>query len=255
MRVTLLQRPGRVKIDDFNTSLRQALSTLERGLSAKAKIAGFSKGGWAQVEVNGEDSEILEELISRELCRATTSLSEVELFGNYSGIVASEHRNHLEIDLGIESPKPLTAGIDLSALRAQLSDGKTQTIEEITENYCVNSESKISIRVTRIGADSGTIEGWMADSQIDLFAEWISTNLERVQVYGCTRPQLDSSIRRTGLERDIVSIETMTLTTHSVICKLGTDSIGLIPKLGSILRTTELKPFIPNRIISRCRKW
>lgn len=255
MKLTLLQTPGRVKIDDFDTSLQAAVSALGGELAAKAKLSGFSKRGWAQVDVSGEDHEILGELITRELGRATTNLSNVELFGNYSAIIRNVQRNHLEVDIGIEVPRPLSVKIDVSTLRAQLCDGKPLAMEEITESYCLQPESKIAIRITHLESESGVIEGWLADSQLDSFSDIISFNLERVQVYHCTRSQIDSAVRRNNIERDIISVENMSLTTHSVICKLGTDAIGLIPKLGSALRMSGLRPFIPSRITSRCRKW
>lgn len=255
MKLTLLQRPGRVNIDDFNNSLKAELAVFESGLSAKAKPSGFSKAGWAQVDVTGEDHEILEELISREFHRAVTALSALELYGNYSGIIRGSYGEHMEVDVGIENPKPVSVNLGLNTLSAQLCDGKLRTLEEMTESYCLELESMVAVRITRLENDPRKIEAWLADSQIESFARSISSNLQRVQIFHCTRPQIDSAVKRMNLERDIVSVENTTLTTHSMICKLGTDAIGLIPKLGSVLRRSVLKPLIPSRITSRCRKW
>jgi hypothetical protein len=255
MKLSLLQRPGRVPVADFNSSLRDVLSALESKLSATTRISGFSQGGWAQVDVSGDDHEILEELISRNLGRTVSSFDLINLNDTYAGLIHGRLGGRLEVEVGIEDPRPVSVKIDLNTLRAQLCDGKLRTINEITEAYCLQPESKITIRTTRLEPDSGMIEGWMADSQIDLFANLISSNLERLQAFHCTRTQVEAAVKRMNLERDVVSVESMTLTTHSVVCKLGTNAVGLIPKLGSVLRKSELMPFIPTRITSRCRKW
>jgi hypothetical protein len=254
MKLTLLQKPGQVRVDDFAAALQNNLLSISGGLSAAARFAGFSREGWAQVNVSGEDHEILEELISRELDLARTALTEIELQGNYPGRISGILGDRVAVNLGIEMPKPVKLSIALGTLGAQLCDGKRNSMEDITESYCLQPEAKIAVRITRLQS-LGTIDAWLADSQIASFAESIRSNLQSVYVYYCTQSQLESAVTKAGLERDIIGIRSLTLTSHCVSCKLGTDAIGLIPRLGSILRRTVLKPFIPSRIITRCRKW
>jgi hypothetical protein len=255
MRTTLLQRPGAVKRETFTRILEEAFLDLKGELDARIKMLGFSSRGYARVELQGDDSEIVLELVSRRLGLAHTEFSAIELYGNYEGIVTSLGAENLDVDLGIENPKPLRAKVKVSSLRAQLTDGKTLPLREIVDHYCLYPESKVTIRITELEPGSGTIEGWLADSQLQQYSEWIGSGLDRIQVFNCSHQEVESAIRRAKLERDIVSTEPMTLTSHSVLCKLGTDGIGLIPKLGRILRESELKPFLPKRIRARCRPW
>jgi hypothetical protein len=161
----------------------------------------------------------------------------------------------LEVDIGLEKPAPLNVKIGIEALRAQLCDGKPISGTEIAEYYCIHPSDSLSVRLTRIDRGCGEIDGWLSDSQIDLFAESISLGLEQVRVYDCTRRRLELALNKQKLERDVISTESATLTTHSVICKLGTNAVGLIPKLGGALRKSELKPFLPKKIASQCRPW
>jgi hypothetical protein len=254
MQITLLQRPGRVSPEDFDAALDECLSSLKGDLSASTKLIGFSGNGWVKIDIDGEDSEILQEIISRELSRAQTDLAQVETQGNYSGIVRDVGAD-LEVDIGIERPAPLNVSISLRALRAQLCDGKPLSGKEIAEYYCIHPGGRLAVRITNLEQDARRLEGWLADSQIEFFSELIASRLERVQVLNCTRQRLELAIRKIRLERDVISVEPSTLTTHSVVCKLGTNAIGLIPKLGSVLRKSELKPFIPKRILTKCRQW
>ena len=254
MRITLLQRPGKVSAKEFSAALEESLSKLRGELSASTKLVGLSGNGWAKVEIVGEDSEVTTEIISRELGRAQTDLSQIRVQENYYGIVDGVDAD-LSVDIGIEKPKPLSVNLDSKGLRAQLCDGKPLSCSEIAESYCIHPGTRLAVRITRLERDTSTLEAWLADSQIELFSQWITSHLERIQVFDCTRQSLENAIRKADLERDVISVEPNTLTTHSVVCKLGTDAIGLIPKLGSKLRKSELEPFLPRRILTKCRQW
>jgi hypothetical protein len=223
-------------------------------LSASAKLAGFSATGWAEVGIEGEDSEILREIVSRKSGRAQTNLSQVEAQGNYSGIINNVDEG-LNVDIGVEKPAQIRVGVGLRALRAQLCDGKPLPAKQIAERYCMHPGWGLSVRITRMEPTARILEGWLSDSQIQIFSDAMATRLEQIRVFDCTRQRLESALRRANLERDVISLESNTLTTHSVVCKLGTDAIGLIPKLGSMLRKSELRPFLPKRILADCRQW
>jgi len=99
------------------------------------------------------------------------------------------------------------------------------------------------------------MQAWLSDSQMNQFSDWITEGLDRIQIFDCYKQDVESAILKAGLSRDIITVEPITLTVQSVICKLGTDAIGLIPKLGSVLRRCALRPFVPKRIMARCRPW
>ena len=250
MKIALLQRKGRVDEERFYTALQNALDDLKGDLTAEIKIQPFSRYGWTVVDVTGDDTEIFIELISQEFGLAPSNPSRIETHGNYRGIVRS-FDSDLIVDVGIEQPEPKYVRVKLSSLRAQLADGRGWVpAREIAELYCLVPGTPISIRVTRLAPNE--YEGWLSDSQISQFSDWLSCGLERVQVYDCLKSRLDFAISRAKLERDIVSTEQLNLTTHSVLCKIGTDAIGIIPSLGFTIRQSELKAFIPKRIQEKC---
>jgi hypothetical protein len=254
MLITLLQRPGKVAAKEFGVTLEETLSKLRGELSASTKPVGLSAKGWAKVEIYGEDAEVATEIISRELGRAEPDLSQIEAQENYYGIVDGVDAV-LSVDIGIEKPSSPSVHLNMNGLRAQLCDGKPLSSNAIAKYYCIHRGSRLAIRITRLEPDTSTLEAWLADSQIELFSHWITSRLERVQVFDCTRSSLENAIRRASLERDVISVEPSTLTSHSVVCKLGTDAIGLIPRLGAKLRKSELEPFVPKRILKECRQW
>jgi len=255
MQITVLQRPSRISEREFPKALESALTLLKGDLSASTKLIGYSKQGWATVGITGNDSEIVSELISRKLGLAQTELNGIAKLGNYDGHITGQTETYLQIDIGIEKPRPLTIKVGLGILRAQLCDAKTLPMEEIIEHYCLFPSTKATVRITNLEPKSEIAEGWIADSHLALFSNRISARLDRIQVFDSSQREVEFAIRKANLGRDIISVEQETLTVQSVVCKLGTDAIGLIPKLGSALRGRELKPFLPRRIVSRCKPW
>lgn len=255
MKITILQRPGPHTAKEFSSNLENKLAFLKGDLHASFKLEGFSRKGWTRLDIKGEDSQVVSELFIRDLGQAQTDFAQVAEQGVYEGIIINRSNDNLEVDIGIESPTPVNVKIGPAALRAQLADGKLLQASEIAREYCLIPGMRASVRITRLGSDGNSIEGWVADSQIERFACWMATGLDQIQVSDSYGREVEFALRKTGLERDVVTVEPITLTAQSVVCKLGTDAVGLIPKLGSTLRHRELNPFIPRRITARYRPW
>jgi hypothetical protein len=255
MKLIILQRPGQFTTKDFQPELEKALRAVKGELGAYIRLDGFTRNGWARLDLEGEDSDVLRELLARDLGQAHTTAANLEAQGIYQGIVNGEDDNCLEIDIGIETPRPMNVKIGLAALRAQLGDGKPLRSNEIIHQYCLVPGIRTTVRLTRLEPATQTVEGWLADSQIERFSSLIATGLDRIQITDCFRQEVENAVKKSRIERDTVSIESETLTTQSLVCKLGTDAVGLIPKLGKILRNRKLDPFIPRRILTRCRPW
>jgi hypothetical protein len=227
---------------------------LKGNLSATVKLAELSPRGWAIIDIQGTDQEIFQQLIKQTFPIANSNFQKVEKHGVYGGQI-TKFNHDLEVDIGVEFPDQVNVIVRLSSLRAQLTEGKPISVKEIQEAYCLFSGCKVDVRITRISHDEPILTAWLADSQVDLFSDWIKSGLDRVMIFNCTNEQLDSAIRETNLERDIVAVESLSLTTHMVACKLGTDGVGLIPKLGGLLRKSEIKLFIPKRVLALSRSW
>lgn len=252
MKITLLQKKGNVEEKDFRSQLNTAIRKLTGNLLATVTFS-YTNQGWTTLSVDGEDAEVVIELLSRTFGVASMDASKTERYGNYRGVVKNISASGITVDIGIERPKPTFVNVKLSSLQAQLADGQKISSRRIANYYSISPETPISIRVTLISPSE--IEGWLSDSQISLFSRWIVGGLERILVFNCLPTQLDFAIRRVQLERDIVTSEQLSLIVQSIVCKFGTNAIGLIPRIGLILRKSELKPFIPRRIQEECRTW
>jgi len=194
----------------------------------------------------------MSELITNRLAPAHTELEEIESEGNYKAEIIGSNARGLKFDIGVET-EPLDCLIPTAHLNAQLTDGKVIPLRQIIDCYCLYPGMRVGVRV-RTKSDR-EIEGWLSDSFLDTIADWVGKGLDRIQVFECFKKEAESAVLEAHLSRDVIAVEPITLTTQSIVCKLGTDAVGLIPKIGRILRKQPLKPFQPKKITSRCRPW
>ena len=253
MKITILERPTEITARSFSQRLEKALEELKTELNATATLDGFTSNRWARIGIVGEDSEILAQLIANEYGLAHTDTQGIEVHGVYESIIIGSGSKGLEFDVGLESPAHITCSVPASHLIAQLADGKDIQCREIIKDYCLFPGVRLSVRVTR--KTDNEIEAWLADSEIERLSEWITSGLDRIEVFDCYKQEVEAAILKGNLSRDLISADRITLTVQAIVCKLGTDAIGLIPKLGSILKRQKLNPFIPKRIVARCRPW
>ena len=254
MKITLLQRKGRTSTSAFTTTLNNNLSGMKGNLSVTWKITEPSPRGWTTIDIQGTDQEIFHHLVKQKFPVANSNFESVEKHGIYGGQI-SRFNHDLEVDLGIEIPDQVNVMVRLGSLRAQLTDGQPVPVKDIQEAYCLFPGIKADVRITAISHDEPILSAWLADSQIDVFSNWIHSGLDRLIIFNCTIEELDLAIRETALERDILAVESPTLTTHAITCKLGTDGVGVIPRLGTVLRKSEIKLFIPKRALTLSRSW
>jgi hypothetical protein len=227
------------------------LASLCKGLKVKARVVGATDRGWLQLELDGEDQKVAMGFLDREIGIAPVNIAKVKKFATFKGriISADEKLQELRIDIGVYTPHICDAVIPLERLQAQLADGKRLTLQRLTALFCLLVHMPLYVKVTE-DAESGNeqVKAELSNAQISKFNEWISLGLDRLIVLGATQTQLDNAIKVSGHSRDIIRTENLGLLEHAVVCKLGTDAVGLTPKLGPHLYAANLGCFIPRKI-------
>jgi hypothetical protein len=252
MKLTILEHPTTSTAKDFKARLEAELEQLKGELNASVALDGFSRTGWARIDVAGEDREILTELITRKFGLAHTDLREIEAPAVYVGQIVGSGEKGLKFDLGLEGGD-VDCTILTSTLMAQLADGKPIPLRQLADCYCLYPGVRAGVRIA--SKSDHTLEGWLSDNFVDAIGDWVTTGLDRIQVFDCFKKDAESAVLRAHLSRDVIAVDSMTLTLQSVVCKLGTDAVGLIPKLGRLLRNQTFRPFLPKKIIGKCRPW
>lgn len=227
-------------------------SSLCEGLKVKVRILGKTDHNWVKVEVSGEDEIVALRLLDQKFGLAPTSIDKVKKFSTIKGRIAASEKNEedgLQVDIGIPSPQFHGAFIPSQTLRAQIADGKDLLYRQMVDSFCLYENLPIEAKIiSNLENEEKQAMAEFSERQLSQFARWLHAYVDRLIVFGAPRSHVEHAMKESMHTRDIIRIDSLGLLEHVVVCKLGTDAVGLIPKLGKLLSTAELAPFSPRRI-------
>ena len=227
------------------------ISDFCKGLRVKISVRGTANSGWIEIDATGEDEAVALKFLDREIGAAPTSAENISEFSALRGKIvnAAKSRTELYVDVGVFEPSNYCAAIPLWRLQAQLSDGVKLPLQQLTELFCLYDFAPIHIKILEeFSREKGFWEAELSEGQLSRFSEWCELNLDRLIVVGASQNEVEVAIERARHFRDVIKIENLGLFEHAVLCKLGTEAIGLIPRLGPHLSVASLAPFSPRRI-------
>jgi hypothetical protein len=226
-------------------------SSLCKGLKVKLKVVGETNRGWVQIEVSGEDEIAALHFIDREMGVAPVSLDNLKKFSVTRGrvVFSGKSKNELYVDIGVFSPETYDAVIPLQRLQAQLADGKKLPLQRLVEPFCLYDNLPLKVKIIQdVDAQKNWIEAELSESQLSQITSWIRSSFDRLIVLGTFFSDVERAVKLSRHLRDVIKIESLGMLEHVVLCKLGTDAVGLIPKLGRFLPNAGFAPFSPRKI-------
>ncbi|MFB3890083.1 MAG: DUF2110 family protein [Candidatus Bathyarchaeia archaeon] len=228
----------------------QALHSLLEGLDVEVKVATSQGSPWVQAEISGEDEEIAINLLNREVGFRPASLLAVQKFSTLKGYATNleKSRTELLVDVGVNQPTPVSAVVPLSHLQAQLAGGKKTALKRLAELWGIAENFPLTIRVVGVDPEENRIDAELATAQLRRFETWRESLLDRLVVLGASAYQVKIAVEQAALERDVVSVEALGMFEHALVCKLGTDAAGLMPRLGRRLRVASFTICSPRSI-------
>ena len=246
MELTLLERIPQGRDRKFQGALEKKLQELSSGLVVNLKVMGLSRGGMPRLQVSGEDEEAFLEILRRSFGLAPKNTQDLLDQPIRKGFIQRilEQENVLLIDIGLED-QSLRAVLGAESLRAQLFDGVHIPLRSMVTRCGLLRDFPLEVRVLSCNG-SGSIEVELSDRERDLLNEWRCLPFDRIIIQNSLESEIIEAVRRAGLERDIAGLENLSFTTHSLVCKLGTDGQGLVRRLGSQLEAVRLFVFHPD---------
>ena len=217
------------------------------GLNVKITPAEANPRGWLQLAVSGEDEKIALNYLTSEFGSCTTRLEDIKKYSDLKGYIKAADKESLFVDFGISSPKTLDVRIPLPQLQAQLVDGRKIALTKIVNLYGLITNLPLEVKILSASVDR--FEAELGEKQVNRYASWTESMLDRLIIVGAARAEVESVLKNAYLNRDVANIDDLGLLEHSVVCKLGTDAVGLIPKMGYRLRHATFAVFSPKRII------
>ena len=248
MKLTLLEKIPRGRDRSFLSELEKRLEEIASGLVVEFEILGLTDKRMPRVQVLGEDEEAFVEILRKLFGVAPRNIRDLVDRAVQKGFMekASEQKDVMTIDVGLEDSTSFRAFLRTERLRAQLFEGAPVSLQAIISRFGFVEDFPLEIRVVSYAGTGQEAEVELSDEQRDKLQEWRLLPFDRITVRNSTASELSSAVRKAGLERDIAGIESLSLGVHSVICKLGTDGQGLVRRLGSQLEAAQLFVFHPN---------
>ena len=227
-------------------------SGLVCGLQVQLSFAGTTNRGWIQLEVSGEDKTAALSLLNREIGLAPVTLDDLKKFSVVKGKVIFPNRNayELHVDLGVFSPETCDAVLSKKMLCTQLSDGKEVSLGELVELFCLCDNMPLEVKIAEdVKQGNNYVEAVLSEAQFSLFSRWVRCRFDRLIIFGSLFSDVERAVKLSRHFRDIIRIESLGVLEQIVLCKLGTDAVGLIPNLGRYLKSAVLVPFSPKKIL------
>lgn len=247
-KITLLQKIyGSNKPEDF----QEAFNDLFKQLKVKIEICGVTPRGWLQIEISGEDQKFALNYLQKHFGLCPEKLGNLTRFSTIRGRIThlGKSKTQLRVDIGVFNPKNLDAVVPLRNLQAQLLDRKKFALQTIIELFGLAENFPLTVKICDVAQENGTVSAALSEQQISTFSRWTKILLDRLLVFGASLPAVEYAVRKSGYARNVVEIETLGLLEHAVVCKLGTQAIGLISKIGKLLPAAMLTVFSPAKII------
>lgn len=226
-------------------------SSLCEGLKVDLRVVGKTKRGWIQIEVSGEDETVALHYLDQRIGLAPASIDKLKKFSAIRGksILSGKSRNELYVDIGVFSPQICDATILLQSLQTQLAVGKKLPIRRLIKLFCLYDGLPLRVKIVgNVDVQTKRIEAELSEAQLAQTTRWIRSYLDRLITLGAPAFDVEHAIKASKHTRDIIKVEPLGLLEQAVVCKLGTDAVGLIPRLGPLLPTATLAPFSPRKI-------
>jgi hypothetical protein len=232
-------------------TFEQVLSSLCEGLKVKLRVVGKTNRGWIQLEISGEDEIVACRFLEQEMGLAPVSVDNLKKFSVVQGrvVFSGKSKKEIYVDIGVFSPKIYDAVLSLQRLQAQLADGKKLPLQRLIELFCFYDNLPLKVKITKnVNIQESWVEAELSEAQISQITSWIRSSFDRLVVLGAFFSDVNRAVRMSEHFRDVIRIESLRMLEQVILCKLGTDAVGLIPKLGRFLPDAVLVPFSPRKI-------
>lgn len=233
------------KVDDM-------LKSEFENLDLEVEVLGNSVNKWVQVSLSGEDEAIAKSYIVKQIGTCPASIKNVNQFSVLKGFISKVDtaRQELKVDIGVFEPKIIQAVISLACLEAELAVGRKMDLKRISEIYGFYENLPLWVKVTRLSIDGDdALEAELSMEQVEKIHLWQQSLLDRLIILGASLEEIETTLERTGLNRDVIGTETLGLFEHALTCKLGTDATGVIPKIGRYMKNAAFVVFNPKKIL------
>ena len=227
------------------------LLSLCKGLKVRLRVIGRTSRGWIKIELLGEDETVALNYLEKKVGFVPTVGDKQTRFSTVRGRVISPDGSAqgVYVDIGIQSLKNRDVVVPCRTMESQLTDGKKVPLQKLVEQFCFIENLPVEVKIlSHKDTNREYLIGEFSEAQLILTTRWIRCNLDRLIVLGAPISEVEHALRRLKHSRDIIRVERLGLLESVFLCKLGTDAVGFIPKIGPIFPYATITAFCPRRI-------
>ena len=237
-----------------NISLKMVESQIQdscEGLEVTVRIAEAASCGWLRLSISGEDEVAALNLLKKDFGIAPVYVKNIKQGDTYKGKIVpfGARDTEIHVDIGVFLPEPIIAVVSLQHLQSQLVDGKRLPLLRLSQLFCFLNNVPIEILIKRAHNEQRFFVSQLSERQIRVSFSWIASNLDRLVILGAFLKAVENALAASGHLRDVVEIENLGMLEHAIVCKLGTDAVGLIPRLGRLIPNAVFGVFSPTEIL------
>jgi hypothetical protein len=231
--------------------IKEVLKSDLEGLNAELEVSEAAFPGWVRIAISGEDENTTLNYLTREFGRCPETLESVERFSTIKGRIKALDKSNTQVsvDVGVFAPRMAEATIPLFRLQGQLVDGRKVALAKLIELFGFCENFPLNVKILSVDVLQNHVEATLAEKQLLQYQNWTRSLLHRLIILGARLRDVELAVEKAGFGRDVVSIEALGLLEYAVVCKLGTDARGLIPKVGRYLSKAVFSVFNPERIL------
>lgn len=220
-----------------------------KGLKVRVESVEAITNNWIQITFSGEDEKAALSYLENKIGVCPVHMKNLNKFSTTKGYLTSldKNKDEIHVDVGIISPKTAYATIPLQHLQAQLADGRKIALKKLAELYGFCESLPLTVKVIELNLNH--IKATIAEAQLKLYRRWVKSLLDRLIILGASRDEIMKALKNSKCQNDIVEIESLGFFEYAITCKLGTDAVGLIPKIGKHLPNATLQTFNPKTLL------
>ena len=221
--------------------IQSILSREAKGLKLNWEFS--SPQQWLRIRARGPDAEVFLNLLREKFGEAPVSHSRIERWDLLKGFISEAGKVGfgVYVDTGVLEPARKDALYPLHRMRAQLADGLVKSSREILQENAMVDDFPVKVVVTEL--DGGKITVELADETRDTLLSWRRFPFDRIIAVGIQKERVEDAIRAEGLGLDVIKVQSLSLLTQCLICKIGTEAPGIIAKIGGRLRSVRLSAY------------
>jgi hypothetical protein len=231
--------------------IKEVLKSDLEGLNAELEVSESASPGWVRIAVSGEDENTALNYLTREFGQCPEKLESVERFSTIKGRIKalSKSNTQVSVDIGVFAPRMVEELIPLFRLQGQLVDGRKVALAKLTELFGFCENFPLNVKILSVDVLQNYVEAMLAEKQLLQYENWTRSLLHRLVILGAKLHDVELAVEKAGFSRDVVSIDALGLLEQAIVCKLGTDAAGLIPKIGRRVPNAVFTVFNPDRIL------